>query len=214
MAEPCFSMKSANCRLICRSNSCAPFRKAKLIPIGAKRPVKVDVRLVSATNKNLMDQVKAGAFREDLFYRLSVLPMHVPPLRERTADIEPLVFHFVKKITREENTTSISAVRPEVLRILREYHWPGNIRELENTIFRAIVLCETDELTLDEFPQIASQMPDFELPENMGALEHAPPMQTPENPELLDIDRPGNANRIAGTKTGECSCKQLRHAGT
>jgi len=162
-------------------------QEGEIDPIGAKRPVRVDVRLISATNKNLMDEVKTGRFREDLFYRLSVLPMQVPPLRERKQDIEPLVFHFVKKIAREENKPAISAVRPEVLKILSAYAWPGNIRELENAIFRAIVLCESDELTLAEFPQIAAQMPDFELPQIDNLVESAPTLETPEDPDLVDL---------------------------
>jgi len=169
-------------------------QEGEIDPIGAKKPLQVDVRLISATNKNLMDEVKAGRFREDLFYRLSVLPMHVPPLRERRADIEALVFHFIKKIAREEKNTSISAVRPEVLDTLSQYDWPGNIRELENAVFRAIVLCESEELTMAEFPQIAAQMPDFKLPKIEIPTEDAPSLETPKARELVNLDAPAEQN--------------------
>ncbi len=139
-------------------------QEGEIDPVGAKRPVKVDVRLVSATNRNLLDEVKAGRFREDLYYRLNVLPMLLPALRKRREDIEPLVFHFVKKIAREEGCRNIGSIQPVVLQTLTAYDWPGNIRELENAIFRAMMLCEGEELTLEEFPQIVSQLPDFDLP--------------------------------------------------
>ncbi len=172
-------------------------QEGEIDPVGSKRPVKVDVRLISATNKNLMNEVKAGRFREDLFYRLSVLPMHVPPLRERTADIEPLVFHFVKKISREERTGEITAIKPDVMSALRDYTWPGNIRELENTIFRALVLCESEELTLAEFPQIVAQLPGFELASEPVADmplsdfgNAVPGLETPADPAFVRLDEP------------------------
>lgn len=166
-------------------------QEGEIDPVGAKKSVKVDVRLVSATNRNLLEEVKKGRFREDLFYRLNVLPMTIPPLRKRKSDIEALVFHFVKKISKEERKTGINAIRPEVMAGLTAYDWPGNIRELENSIFRAIVLCDGEELTMDEFPQIASQLPDFKLddPDQADPLvtistDMLPDMLTPANPSL------------------------------
>ena len=143
-------------------------QEGEIDPIGAKKPVKVDVRLVSATNRNLFTEVSKGKFREDLYYRLSVLPITLPPLRERREDIEPLAFHFIKKIGREQKRQNISSVDPAVFKALAAYDWPGNIRELENAVFRAIILCESETLTLAEFPQIHAQMPDFELPATAG----------------------------------------------
>lgn len=134
-------------------------------PVGGRKTVKSDVRLVSATNRDLFQEVKMGNFREDLYYRLNVLPMTIPPLRQRKDDLESLLYHFIKKISREENRNNISAVKPEVLKTLKAYHWPGNIRELENAVFRAIVLCDGEEITNQEFPQILSQLPNFEIPE-------------------------------------------------
>jgi DNA-binding NtrC family response regulator len=126
-------------------------------PIGARKPVKVDVRLVSATNRDLIADVKAGRFREDLFYRLHVFPITVPPLRERSADIPALTRHFLARFAAEEGKR-IRMVTPEALRLLGAHHWPGNIRQLENAVFRAVVLAEADTIGLDEFPQVTAQL--------------------------------------------------------
>jgi DNA-binding NtrC family response regulator len=129
-------------------------------PIGARKPVKVDVRLISATNRDLIADVKAGRFREDLFYRLHVFPISIPPLRERAQDIPELARHFLLRFAAEEGkrVTHLSA---EALSLLCTYHWPGNVRQLENAVFRAVVLAEGDTIGLHEFPQIASHAPDW-----------------------------------------------------
>jgi len=125
-------------------------------PVGARKPVKVDIRLISATNRDLIADVKAGRFREDLFYRLHVFPIAVPPLRRRPADIPVLARHFLARFAAEEGKR-IRAISPEALRVLSAFHWPGNIRQVENAIFRAVVLAEEDTLGLNELPQIAAQ---------------------------------------------------------
>jgi len=125
-------------------------------PVGGRKPIKVDVRLISATNRNLMADVKSGRFREDLFYRLHVFPITVPPLRERTEDIADLVRHFLAHFCAEEGKR-IQFVSNEALALLRNHPWPGNVRQLENMVFRAVVLAEGDTLGPDEFPQIAVQ---------------------------------------------------------
>jgi DNA-binding NtrC family response regulator len=134
----------------------------------------VDVRLVTATNRDLSEAVKAGRFREDLFYRLNVLPLTIPPLRERAEDIPLLARHFMKRFAQEENRAGLKHITREAEALLCAYDWPGNIRQLENAIFRAVVLAEGDELTIDEFPQIAAQMDGFAL----DAVERtlAPPL--------------------------------------
>jgi DNA-binding NtrC family response regulator len=126
-------------------------------PVGARKPVKVDVRLISATNRDLIADVKAGRFREDLFYRLHVFPITVPPLRERPADIPALARHFLARFAAEEGKR-IRVLTPEALRVLTAFQWPGNIRQLENAVFRAVVLAEADSVGLEEFPQIAAQV--------------------------------------------------------
>src|SRR5579864_3067453 len=126
-------------------------------PVGARRPVRVDVRLVSATNRDLIADVKAGRFREDLFYRLHVFPITVPPLRSRPADIPALARHFLARFAAEEGKR-IRLITAEALRMLAAFHWPGNIRQLENTLFRAVVLAEGDTIGLAEFPQVSAQV--------------------------------------------------------
>ncbi len=125
-------------------------------PVGGRRPVKVDVRIISATNRLLLDRVKAGHFREDLFYRLHVLPLTVPPLRARRDDIPYLLRHFLARFCAEENKP-ITGMTIEVVTMLTHADWPGNIRQLENTVYRAVVMCEGDQLGPDDFPHLAAQ---------------------------------------------------------
>ncbi len=127
-------------------------------PVGAKRPLRVDFRLISATNKSLIDLVKAGKFREDLYYRLNVFPIRVPPLRERRDDIAPLARHFVARFAAEEGKAFIRGINTAALQMLAAYDWPGNVRQLENAVFRAVVLTDGPVLTIDEFPQVAAQV--------------------------------------------------------
>lgn len=132
--------------------------------VGGRKPVKVDVRIVSATNRNLLNQVKAGAFREDLFYRLHVLPLTIPPLRARREDIPHLVRHFMARFCAEENRAA-TGVSGEVIAMLGQLPWPGNVRQLENAVYRAVVMSEGGQLGVQDFPQvagIASGSPAFE----------------------------------------------------
>jgi DNA-binding NtrC family response regulator len=119
--------------------------------VGGRKPVKVDVRIVSATNRKLLDRVKSGHFREDLFYRLHVLPLTIPPLRMRREDIPHLVRHFLARFCAEESR-HISGVSGEAMAHLSQLDWPGNIRQLENTVYRAVVMSEDDQLGLSDFP--------------------------------------------------------------
>jgi DNA-binding NtrC family response regulator len=126
-------------------------------PVGARKPVKVDVRLISATNRDLIADVKSGRFREDLFYRLHVFPIAVPPLAERPEDIPELARHFLARFAAEEGKR-IRGLDPHAMALLAAYHWPGNVRQLENAMFRAVVLAEGDTIGVGEFPQIAAQL--------------------------------------------------------
>ncbi|MER9868161.1 sigma-54 dependent transcriptional regulator [Mesorhizobium sp. M0136] len=127
-------------------------------PVGGRSTVRVDIRLISATHRNLLQQVKDGKFREDLFYRLNVYPIFVPPLRDRRDDIPHLVEHFMEKVAPADPRHRLRGISAAALAMLQAYDWPGNIRQLENAVFRASVLAEGDMLTEEEFPQIRAQV--------------------------------------------------------
>jgi two-component system response regulator HydG len=120
-------------------------------PVGGGKSVKVDVRIMAATNKKLSVEIAAGRFREDLYYRLNVVQIMVPPLRERLEDIPRLADHFVKKFA-QKNRRHIKNVSPRVLDLFTRYGWPGNVRELENVTERAVILARTDTITLSDLP--------------------------------------------------------------
>jgi DNA-binding NtrC family response regulator len=132
-------------------------QEGEVEPVGARKPIKVDARIISATNRDLIADVKEGRFREDLFYRLHVFPITVPALSERPEDIAELARHFLARFGAEEEKR-IRAIRPEALALLAACPWPGNVRQLENAVFRAVVLAEDDEIGINEFPQIAMQV--------------------------------------------------------
>jgi len=137
-------------------------QEGEVDPVGGRKSVKVNIRIISATNQNLIELVKQGRFREDLYYRLNVFPIAVPPLRQRREDIPDLARRFLARFAAEEGRL-IRGLAAEAMALLTSYDWPGNVRQLENALFRAVVLCEGDELTIAEFPQIANQVDGFEL---------------------------------------------------
>jgi len=124
-------------------------QEREFTPVGETTPVKVDVRIIAATNVDLKDAVKTGTFREDLYYRLSVVPIELPSLRQRPEDVLPLAKHFIRKYNAENLRTISENLSPEVLSLLENYHFPGNVRELENIIERAVVIATTDEITVE-----------------------------------------------------------------
>ncbi len=131
-------------------------QEGEVDPVGSKRPVKVDVRVISATNRDLAKEVESGNFREDLFYRLNVFPIEVPPLRDRVEDIPALIEHFIQRYNAEERR-DVRGVQHEVMEVLQKQAWPGNVRQLENTIFRGVVLAENAYLSADDFPLLAAE---------------------------------------------------------
>ncbi len=137
-------------------------QEGEIDPVGSRKPVKVNIRLISATNKNMIEMVKQGQFREDLYYRLNVFPVMVPALRDRRDDIPALTNHFITKLSAEEGR-KVHAIAPRALEMLKLYAWPGNVRQIENTIFRAIVLCETETLDVVDFPQIAALVEGYDV---------------------------------------------------
>lgn len=124
-------------------------QEREFTPVGDTTPVKVDVRIIAATNVDLREAVKNGQFREDLYYRLSVVPIEIPPLRDRREGILPLAQHFIEKYSAENERKISTNLSPEVLSLLENYNYPGNVRELENIIERAIVIAPTNEITVE-----------------------------------------------------------------
>ncbi|MEH6665643.1 MAG: sigma-54 dependent transcriptional regulator [Brevundimonas sp.] len=143
-------------------------QESEIDPVGAKRPVKVDVRIVSATNRDPEAQVKAGAFREDLFYRLNVFPIEAPALRTRREDIPALIDHFIARFNAEEGKR-VAGAAPDTLALLTAFEWPGNVRQLENAVYRAIVLADGPWLQPHDFPAISGVA--APMPETGGASD-------------------------------------------
>ena len=133
-------------------------QEGEIDPVGGRKTVKVDIRLISATHKNLLELVKQGLFREDLYYRLNVFPIFVPPLRDRKDDIPNLTRYFMARFAAEEGRKGLSTIHPQTSAMLQAYAWPGNVRQLENAVFRAVVLSETNELLPSDFPQVMGQV--------------------------------------------------------
>jgi len=125
--------------------------------VGGNEPVRVDVRVVAATNRDLAEMVKQGRFREDLFYRLNVFPLALPPLRERAEDVAPLARAFVQRFARRSGKR-VDGISPAALERLQAHHWPGNVRELENVIERAVILSRGPELDVDVLPVLAGHL--------------------------------------------------------
>jgi DNA-binding NtrC family response regulator len=126
-------------------------------PLGSPHSYRIDVRLLSASNSKLADKLATGEFREDLYYRLNIVQLTIPPLRERTSDIPALARHFLGRMASQPGLRSLG-ITDEALTMLKGYNWPGNVRQLQSALFRAAVLCERDALTPDEFPQIAASV--------------------------------------------------------
>jgi DNA-binding NtrC family response regulator len=132
-------------------------QEGEVEPVGGRKSVKVDVRIISATHRDLIADVKAGRFREDLFYRLHVYPIGVPPLRQRPEDIPELARYFLARIAAEEGKR-VHSLTAQAVALLSAFRWPGNVRQLENAVFRAVVLSEGEEIGVNEFPQVAAQV--------------------------------------------------------
>ena len=151
-------------------------QEKKFTPVGSNREVEVNVRIVAATNRNLEEMVKKGEFREDLFYRLNVLPIHLPALRERKNDIDVLVTYFIEKFNQQhrKNITGLSA---EAIALVKAHNWPGNIRELENVIEHAFVIETEDVITPESLPDSLT-----------GGLHKGAVLRTESLDDDLDID--------------------------
>ena len=161
-------------------NSTTPKLQVKLLRVlqerefervGDTETISVDTRVIAASNRELLDEVAKETFREDLYYRLNVVPIYLPPLRARRDDIPQLVAHFLA-IYAAENERDVGSVRPEAVEALVRYHWPGNVRELQNVVERAVVMAPGDELSLDLLPPaIRGERPPTSLPGRGGDLD-------------------------------------------
>jgi len=154
-----------------------------VLPVGAAQAEAVDFRLVAATNRNLEEMIKTNQFREDLFYRLNVLPINLPPLRDRRNDIEVLATYFIEKFNQQHGK-KITGLSPEAMAILKAHNWPGNIRELENVIEHAFVIESTNELTPESLPEslVGSMV-------RLPGLKTAPLLDLEDDEELSSADR-------------------------
>jgi DNA-binding NtrC family response regulator len=173
-------------------------QEGEVEPVGGRKNIKVDVRIVSATNRDLIADVKAGRFREDLFYRLHVFPISVPPLRQRPEDIPALARHFLARIAAEEGKR-VRSISAEAQALLTAFRWPGNVRQLENAIFRAVVLADGEEIGVNEFPQVSSQL----APDAIAAQPFSEPWIEP-SPAMVSSwpdDHSGSSARNAATLT-------------
>ncbi|MDQ3003280.1 MAG: sigma-54 dependent transcriptional regulator [Fibrobacterota bacterium] len=141
-------------------------QEGEVNPVGGQSQ-KVDVRIIAATNKNLRKQVEAGLFREDLFYRLNVIPLQIPPLRQRPEDLHPLIAYFIAQYCRKNKKANLS-LSAEALALMEKYPWPGNVRELENAIERAVILCLQHQITPSDLPDELSLIPETSTQISVG----------------------------------------------
>jgi len=159
--------------------------------VGSSRVIPTDVRIIAATNRDLSAAIAAGAFRPDLFYRLNVFPIHVPPLRFRKEDIAMLVEYFVRRYA-EKTGKQINKIDKNTLKLCQSYHWPGNIRELQNIVERSVILCTGDTFWIDE-PWLSSQ--DATRPKSSGHLNQN--LQNYEK-ELIEAALAESNGKVAG----------------
>jgi DNA-binding NtrC family response regulator len=184
--------------------------------LGGRVEIAVDVRIISATNADIARLLRAGAFREDLYYRLNVFEIHLAPLRERTGDVPVLAHHFLKQLARD-NGKSIHGFTDEALERLNHFDWPGNVRELRNAIERAVVVCSGQEIDVHHLPQ--SLKAKQRLSGGGGGVMIPPetPLEEAERLLILDtLDRTGgnktHAARVLGITTKTLHAKLKRYA--
>jgi len=134
--------------------------------VGGNTPISVDIRVIAATNQNLVERISKGEFREDFYYRIDVYPILLPPLKERKMDLLPIAYHFLNQFS-ENMEKQIAGFDSEAVNRLTEYDWPGNVRQLRNTIERAVILCEQDQISLSDLPLLGDMGDIEQLPENI-----------------------------------------------
>ncbi len=145
-------------------------QEKEITPVGTTYSIPINVRFLASTNRNLMEQINEGKFREDLFYRLNVIEINIPSLKDRKEDIPLLVDHFIHKY-RNEVGKNVREIEPSALRALMNYDWRGEVRELENIVERAVIFCKTDYISLNDLPTYLQSTRDIQIPEKAGSLE-------------------------------------------
>jgi Nif-specific regulatory protein len=165
--------------------------------VGGTRPIKVDLRLVAATNLDLQEAARAGSFRKDLFYRINVVSITVPPLRDRREDILQLAEHFIVRTAKKCNTR-VKSLAPNTKLCLANYDWPGNVRELENAIERALVLGSTDTILVEDLPEAISEVA---TPAGVPATKYAGAMKDTKKQVILQALQEANGNYIDAAKS-------------
>jgi two-component system response regulator HydG len=172
-------------------------QEREVIPVGSTEPVSVDVRLIAATNRELEEEIRRGKFRSDLYYRLNVIALHLPPLRERREDIALLAQHFIERLATKENGTP-KRLAEETLEALQRYDWPGNVRELENALERAVVLTQGDVLHPSALPAPVREPPPQRVVSEASAAN--PSMEVIERAYILWVLQAEGGNK---TKAAE-----------
>ncbi|MCF6326530.1 MAG: sigma-54 dependent transcriptional regulator [Devosiaceae bacterium] len=172
--------------------------------VGASKPKKVNVRIISATNRRLLNMAKEKTFREDLYYRMNVFPIYVPPLRDRPEDIDLLAQFFLARLGSQTGRR-ISSINEEALQLLQSYNWPGNVRQLENAIYRAIVLCDSNRLAPVDFPQIvigtSSRKKAIKQSQQLPNLQE--PVHIDMVPKKPDFDEQASENSTKNNKKSD-----------
>jgi two-component system response regulator PilR (NtrC family) len=189
-------------------------QEKKIRRVGGADEIPIDVRLIAATNRDLHEQIRRGEFREDLYYRIAVIPIHIPPLRERPEDLELLLRHFLTRYSHAIGRT-ISGASPEALRALKLYHWPGNVRELENVIERAAALETTAMIQLERLPnfteapkEMARSAEDAFPPEGLDLEEY---LRNKETELILTALKRSEWNQAQAARLLNLSYRSLRH---
>src|SRR5256885_15909733 len=188
-------------------------QERKLRPVGATEETTVDTRVIAATNRDLASMVSAGTFREDLFYRISVIPIELPPLRERTEDISELANHFVQKFC--EPTGRTLTISESAMRLLERYSWPGNVRELEHTIERGVALERTNSIEPERLPEKISNYNPYRVVEAMefpeDGINLTAHLDQLEKTYVLEALRRTNGNQTNAAELLRMSVRSLRH---
>ena len=188
-------------------------QERRVRPVGAHDELPIDARVIAATNRDLKQMSDEGTFREDLFYRISVIPIHLPPLRERSEDIPALVEHFMRKFG--EQTGKALTLSPKTMQLLENYAWHGNVRELEHTIERAVALERGDEIQPERLPDhISNYNPDrirseFDLPAD--GIDLASHLENLEKTYVVEALRQSAGNQTKAAELLQMQVRSLRH---